>query len=143
MKRLFWLIVSFVFVMAMALPIFSAAKLPPTGPPPPTIQIQNSAKLRSLNKQSLGKQLNKQVELEGYFYDGSVPILVEDMDLLNNDSPLPSDKFVPITGPLTSEFKSGAKVRLGGKIKPNPAGADGSEKLVLDITEFRKAEVLA
>jgi len=75
----------------------------------------------SLVRSSLLAQLSKQVTLEGFYYDGSVPMLVESMAAVQGNLPIPPDKYVPLLGPLPASFKSGAKVRVSGQVE-KPTG---------------------
>jgi len=88
------------------------------------------------------KNLNKQVTLEGFYYDGSIPMLVESMDLVVPDTPIPPDKYVPIVGPIPPSFKTGAKVKINGKLhKPGGEQLQG-EDLAIQLTAQAQTSVL-
>jgi len=76
-----------------------------------------------LARSSLLAQLSKQVTLEGFYYDGSVPMLVESMADVQGNLPIPPDKYVPLLGSLPTSFKSGAKVRVSGQVE-KPTGEE-------------------
>jgi hypothetical protein len=88
------------------------------------------------------QQMNKQVQLEGFFYNGSIPMLVRNMELVQGDTPIPPDKYVPITGPIPSSFKPGAKVRIGGQVQKPTGEKLPGEALALQVTARAQASVV-
>ena len=105
--------------------------------------ISGLNRLGSFTRNQISKQMNKPIELEGYFYDGSIPMIVENMDLLRNDQPLSPDKYVPLQGSIPASFKTGAKVKIGGIVQ-KPVGQDlQSENAAVKLSDERQSSVLA
>lgn len=94
------------------------------------------------DRTQLLQQMNKQVQIEGYFYNGSIPMLVQNMELVQGDTPIPPDKYVPITGPIPSSFKPGAKVRIGGQLQKPGGEKLQEESLALNLTAQAQGSVL-
>lgn len=95
-----------------------------TGPVKNTaLSQQNLQILRNLNRNELLRNVNKLQTLEGVFYDGSIPMIVESLDIVRQDAILPPDKYVPIVGPVPTGLKWGDKIRVQGTIK-RPGGGD-------------------
>ena len=96
----------------------------------PTLQ---TAAIQLATRSQLLQQLNKSVKLEGYYYDGSIPMLVEDMKLVQSGVPIPPDKYVPITGPIPPSLKPGARVAINGLLQKAPSGDLAQEGVVLQF----------
>lgn len=92
-----------------------------------------TAAVQLATRSQLLQQLNKSVKLEGYYYDGSIPMLVEDMQLVQSGVPIPPDKYVPITGPIPSSLKPGARVAINGMLQKAPRGDLAHESVVLQF----------
>jgi len=88
------------------------------------------------------QQLNKQVTMEGFFFQSGIPILVQSLELLQHDQPIPPDKYVPITGPIPSSFKPGAKVRIGGQLQKPGGEKFQGENLALNLTAQAQGSIL-
>lgn len=110
MKRL-TLVLCFLAAFAPAL----AAPGKVTAPAPAAVARQ------PLRSADLLQNLNKQMTLEGFYYDGSIPMIINDMELLRQDKILPADAYVPITGPRPSGLKWGDRISVTGMIE-KPAG---------------------
>lgn len=102
----------------------------------PTLQ---TTAVKFAARSQLLQQLNKTVKLDGYYYDGSIPMLVEDMKLVQSGVPIPPDKYVPITGPIPSSLKPGAKVAINGVLQKPTSGGLAQEGVVL---QFQSAPVI-
>ncbi len=68
------------------------------------------------------RMLGKEIEVTGYYYGGSVPMLVDDMERVAINLPLPPGSFVPLVGARPAGLKWGDQVRARGLLrKPAPA----------------------
>ena len=102
----------------------------------------SSLQLGSITRSQLLQRMNKQVQIEGFFYDGSIPMLVQSMEVVRNDTPLPRDKYIPIIGTVPPSFKSGAKVRVAGQLqKPGDEKLSG-ENVAISISKAGLCSVL-
>jgi hypothetical protein len=70
----------------------------------------------SLRSAKLLQSVNKAVSLEGYYYDGSIPMIVDDMDRVRAKVPLPSSCYVPIVGSVPSSVRSGDRITITGTL---------------------------
>lgn len=94
------------------------------------------------SRTQLLQQMNKPVQLEGFFFQSGIPILVRNLELLQGDKPLPPEEYVPITGPIPSSFKPGAKVRIGGQVKTPTGEKFQGENLALQLVAGAQASIL-
>ncbi len=68
------------------------------------------------------RMLGKELEVTGYYYGGSIPMLVDDMECVAINLPLPPGSFVPLVGARPAGLKWGDHVRARGLLrKPTPA----------------------
>lgn len=81
----------------------------------------------------LTKNLNHQIIIEGFYYDGSVPMVINDMSLLQKNQMLPTDSYMPIVGLKPSNIKWGDRISITGTIE-RPTGALIKESAVLRVT---------
>lgn len=98
--------------------------------------------LGKINRSQLLQQVDKQVTVEGYFYDGSIPLIVDNMETVAVESAMSPDKYIPIAGPIPSSFKSGAKVRITGQVQ-KPTGEDlKDETAIIRVPDVPRHAVL-
>lgn len=140
MKRAMLVILALVMCLAIAAQSAEIA---------PRLQNQN---LQMMNIQNLGmisrnlllQKLNQNIQVEGFFYDGSIPMVVENMDIVRMDKPMPPDKFIPIVGPRPSGLKWGDKINIRGLVK-RPTSADPpsvqGQSIILKIGEASHIQV--
>ena len=92
----------------------------------PPVQVQLKAATPTLS-QAKGAQrlqlLGKSVVMEGYFYDGSVPMLIDDFQRTLCDMELPTESYILLSGPRPKSVKSGDKIKLQGVLR-QPGGQD-------------------
>ena len=62
------------------------------------------------------KLLAQTVTVEGYYYDGSIPMVIDDINRVALDLPLPDESFVPVVGAVPATLKSGDRVSLSGTL---------------------------
>lgn len=82
-------------------------------------------------------KLNQQVTVEGFFYDGSSPMLLDDINRVQVDMMLPPDSYVPLVGPKLQGVKSGDRIALTATLRKAGASAPAwlkREPAFLEIT---------
>lgn len=89
------------------------------------VQTQPAAELLSIPKvrgPEMTKHLNKQVTVEGFYYDGSVPMILDNFGRVRVNMRMPPESYVAIVGPRPTGLKSGDKVSVTGMLlKPTAA----------------------
>ena len=96
----------------------------------------------SLARSQLLAQLNKETTVEGFYYDGSIPMIVESMETVQAEAPIPPDKYVALVGPVPPSFESGAKVKVTGQVT-KPSGEElKEEQVVIRVGAAGQATVL-
>ena len=134
-------------VLALLLCLAIAAQSAQVAPRLQTQKLQLAAvqKLGAITRNQLLQQLNKQVEVEGFFYDGSIPMVVDNMNTVRMDLPMPPDKYVPIVGPTPRGMKWGTKVKIRGQVQRpkagDPAGVQG-QSLILRVSGADQIQVV-
>jgi len=79
-------------------------------------QVQ-AYKMDTVTRSQLLRQVNKSVKIEGFFYDGSIAMVIDDIKRTMIDMMLPRDSYVPIVGPLPPGLRSGDKIVIQGTIQ--------------------------
>jgi len=91
------------------------------------------------------KLLQQTVTVEGFYYDGSIPMVIDDIDRVALDMPLPDESFVPVVGTVPATLKSGDRVSISGTLfRPtnnDPVGVRG-ETTALRIVNAGQIKVL-
>lgn len=77
----------------------------------------------ALRSPDLLKSLNKQVTVEGFYYAGSIPMVIDDITRTYVNLPLPTDSYVPLVGARPAGIKSGDKIKVTGLLR-RPAPGD-------------------
>jgi len=89
--------------------------------------------------------LNKSVIMEGYYYDGSVPMLIDDFQKALCDMELPSESYILLSGPRLNGVKSGDKIKVQGILKQpsgeNPAWMQG-ELVIMETSTTAQPTIL-
>jgi hypothetical protein len=117
-------------------------------PPQPAYKIAPSAQLLSISKvrgAEMTKFLNKQVTIEGFYYDGSIPMVIDDIKRVYVDTPLPPESYVPVVGPKPAGLKLGDKVSLTGTLlKPTPQDHPSvqREPVIIRIERLEQLKIL-
>ncbi len=87
------------------------------------------------------QSINKTLTMEGFYYDGSIPMIINDMNLLREDRLLPADSYVPITGLRPAGIKWGERVSVTGTIeKPTSLS---TEPVAIRINTLSNIRVVA
>jgi len=87
---------------------------------PQQIITQSIAKLRG---PEMMKYLNKQVIIEGFYYDGSIPMIVDDFQRVYMNMMMPPESYMAIVGPRPAGLKWGDKIVVTGTLS-KPTAAD-------------------
>ena len=111
-------------------------------PPRREAKTSDLHQLGKASRTQLVQQLNKQVTVEGYFYDGSIPLIVDKMERLQADSPMPEDAYIVLAGEVPSSFRSGAKVKLRARVQEPTSQELKQEKVVLRVPRAAQHAVL-
>lgn len=108
----------------------------------PAANLRNTVVARqALRSPALLLNINKQVTIEGFYYDGSIPMIINDMNLLHEDSLLPPDSYVPIVGLKPTGVKWGDRLSLTG-ILQKPTGVLSREPAVIRIDNASRIRVV-
>lgn len=91
----------------------------------------------------LGRLLGRQVEVTGYYYGGSIPMIVDDMERVAVNLPLPPGCFVPITGPRPQGLKWGDHVKARGMLRRPGQGDHPSLATSPAVLEIERADHLS
>jgi hypothetical protein len=86
------------------------------------------------------KNISKEVTVEGYFYDGSIPMIVDDIEKIRMDMPLSAESYVPLVG-VQGQLKWGDHVRVTGKLERGAAHLS-RETAVLRIQSPTQLQVI-
>lgn len=89
--------------------------------------------------------LNKQVTVEGFYYDGSIPMVIDDIKRVYVDTPLPPESYLPIVGPKPSGLKLGDKISITGMLLKPTAQEHPSvqgESVIIRIERLEQLKVL-
>jgi len=111
----------------------------------PSLSAIKLSQAQILRTPQLLQSINKIVTIKGFFYDGSIPMIVSDMELIRQDRPLPPDAYVPLAGPRPSNLKWGDKIEVKGKLEapsPNDPPDIKSEAIVIRPANVNKIKVL-
>jgi len=97
---------------------------------PPTTAISRvqilSPSILKVRGAEMRQLLTKQVTVEGFYYDGSIPMVVDKFDRVQLNMPLPREAYVPIVGPVPTGLKSGARISVTGTLRQPTAGSPTS-----------------
>jgi hypothetical protein len=100
--------------------------------------------LSILKRTELLKNLNKSVAVEGYYYDGSIPMILDKFERVQVDMMLPEDSYVPIVGPVPAGLKWGSRIKIEGKVL-RPTSQDPptvrQESVILKVESPQKIKV--
>jgi hypothetical protein len=74
-------------------------------------------RMGAITRNQLLQQVNKIVKIEGYYYNGTKPMVIDDFERVKMDMRLPPDSYVPIIGPVPAGLSSGDKISVQGTIQ--------------------------
>jgi len=102
-------------------------------------------KLGMITRNQLLRQINKSITMEGFYYDGSIPMVLDNIERVKLDMMLPPDSYVPIVGPVPTGLRSGDRISVQGTIQ-RPTTQDPRtvqrESLIIKITSAQKITTL-
>ena len=84
---------------------------------PPKLPLEGT-----LRTSKLLQSLNQQVTIEGFYYDGSVPMIVDDFSRVGVNMVMPPESYIPVIGTPIANAKSGDRVRVTGLLARPSAG---------------------
>jgi len=96
--------------------------------------------LPAIRTPGLLRRLNQQVTVEGYFYDGSIPMLVDDFEKIRINSILSTDSYLPLVGRKLN-LKWGDRVKVSGILEAGTAPLT-RESAVLRLTASSRVQVI-
>ncbi len=92
---------------------------------------------------ALEEMLGKRVEVTGFYYGGSIPMIVDDMERVEVNLPLPPGSFVPLAGPRPAGLVWGDRVKATGLLR-RPAPGDPPHLAGLSaVLQIEKSEHLS
>ncbi len=91
--------------------------------PPRVLTPRPALGLERLAGPRLQELIGRQVTVEGFYYDGSVPMLVDDYNRVALNLPLPPDSYQLLVGRLPTTVRSGDLVQLRVQVR-RPAPGD-------------------
>jgi hypothetical protein len=118
MKRL--RVISVIFAVAFIISAFAFGATKKTNVP----EFQKSQAIMNLRGVAAQNLIGKQVTIDGFYYDGSIPMVVDDIRRVSIDMVMPPDSYVPIVGPPPKGVKSGDRISLKGVKLDKPSGSD-------------------
>ena len=120
MKRL--RVIFVVFTVAFVIATFAfGQRLTVLQKVPEFVKSQAIMNLRGVAAQKL---IGKEVTVVGFYYDGSIPMIVDDIERVLVDMVMPPDSYVPIVGPPPKGVKSGDRISLKGAKLDKASGSD-------------------
>jgi hypothetical protein len=105
--------------------------------PSPSIPMPTLPAIRTME---LLKHLNQQVTVEGYFYDGSIPMLVDDFEKIRVNALLTPASYLPLVGRKLN-LKWGDHVKIKGLLVPGKPPL-AHESAVLRLKASTRVEVI-
>ncbi len=115
-----------ILVLSLGVPVLAQIKRParilrpPIGAVAVKLATPTLSQVKGVQRLQL---LNKSVVLEGFFYDGSVPMLIDNFQRVHLDMELPPESFILLSGPRPTGVKSGDLIKIQGTLK-QPGGQD-------------------
>lgn len=137
MKRRLVLVASAVLICIFAAAATAAPKLPPRG------AAAGAAQTLSVSPRILS-MTGQKVSVTGYYYGGSVPMIIDDISRTEYNMMLPEGCYVPIVGPRPAGLKSGDKITVSGIVeKPAPDSPLKDSRAVLKTAVPEGIKILA
>jgi hypothetical protein len=91
------------------------------------------------------KFINMKVTLKGFYYDGSIPMIIDDFNRVVVDMKIPKNTYIPVVGPVPPAVKSGFEVSVTGLVA-RPSAADPrwaqKETLILKIESPSQMQIV-
>ncbi len=123
-----------------AVGLFSTAQTPGPEAVPPPVGVHPMKALAKIRTPELLQHLNKKATIEGYFYDGSIPMLVDDFEKIRINSLLTPDSYIPLVGHKL-KLKWGDHVKVTGRLESGKPPLE-HEQAVLRVKASSKVEMI-
>jgi hypothetical protein len=97
----------------------------------------------SLRNSKLLESIGKKVTVQGFYYSGSIPMIVDDMERIEINLPLPKESYIPIVGQKPAGLKWGDYVSVTGilrKPKPTDPRFVHQESVIIELEKMGKVE---
>lgn len=108
--------------------------------------LGTKAKIQSvLRSPELLKLINKEVTVEGYYYAGSIPMIIDDIERTYDNILMPEHSYIPIVGHSNAGIISGDRISVKGvlrKPKDNDSISVKRESLVIEVLNIQKISYL-
>ena len=101
-------------------------------------KIGNFGQIRS---PELLRSLDREVTVEGFYYAGSIPMIIDDIRRTYDNIEMPTDSYIPLVGLRPVGIKSGDRISVTGVIwKPrtNDPKAVMDESVIIQSMNFRR-----
>jgi hypothetical protein len=73
-------------------------------------------KIGTVTRNQLLQKVNQIIKIDGFFYNGSIPMVIDNIQRVYVDMALPVDSYVPIVGPVPGTLRSGDRITVEGTI---------------------------
>jgi hypothetical protein len=91
------------------------------------------------------QRMEQQVTLQGYYYDGSIPMVIDDYERIKSNMRIPDEAYVPLVGAPPTGVKNGDSIEVTGTLsRPSaldPRGVQAAA-VVLRVADAQRIRVL-
>lgn len=125
------------FLLLLLQPAYSAS---------PLVTPLSSVVKGSIRTPELLRSMNRPVTVQGFYYGGSIPMIVDDMERVEINLPLPKESYIPIVGQRPAGLKWGDCVSVTGvlrKPKPSDPKSVREESVIIELQKMGKIEFAA
>jgi hypothetical protein len=92
------------------------------GQPPKAPEFVKSPSIMNIRGTAAMNMIGREVTVEGFYYDGSIPMIVDDIERVLVDMVMPPDSYIPIVGAPPRGVKNGDRISLKARLdRPTPA----------------------
>lgn len=74
------------------------------------------ARLTNLRRVEVLKLVDREATFEGFYYDGSIPMLIDDITRVHKNEMIPEDAYLALHGAPLKGVRSGDRIALKGKV---------------------------
>ena len=93
---------------------------------------------------SVLSRIGQKVSLSGFYYGGSIPMVIDDISRTDYNMELPAGCFVPLSGPRPSGLKSGDRITVSGLLeRPGKTSSLKNSPAVLKISSLENVRIIA
>jgi hypothetical protein len=108
--------------VALVIASFSFAQGPPGLQRVP--EFAKSQAIMNLRGAAAPGQIGKPVDVDGFYYDGSIPMILDDFQRALVDMVMPTDSYVPLVGTLPKGVKNGDRISIKRGKLDRPSSSD-------------------